>query len=400
MEKANLWKRMRALAAGEIPATTLEAYRRASFTVYELLDRIECVRMDAKLAGVSAWDLRESTQAEILCAWNAFVFQSIGSEFLDADYRDKPETAGFVPPLTADQVMAFFGPVEGWLGRARQAGADVHYRLDVSVPAPFPRWASPGNSPKSHLHGMLAAMRQIREHARAAVDFLGTDPPEDVGHAKQYFSIKGMFAAAEAKAQYADDLQSATTTREVNARVEPSVKAAIEAFHLVGQLVAMPHLTDKPLVPKLPNSALPPNDSIPFDPWCLTDEDVKKKLQWDPEASRAILELWRRDPNPDLTRKINAELMAAYNRGDIVRAMGSNGKPLGHFFCCPWGTVYEVRKHIHLGGKVVAPYQQFVFDVTAEGMDLGHPFRRQIKVGNYRPTDEFEYGDPAEAPDH
>ena len=50
-------------------------------------------------------------QAEFACTWNAFVLQTLGNAFLDADYRDNPATVGFVPPITADQVLRFYSPV-------------------------------------------------------------------------------------------------------------------------------------------------------------------------------------------------------------------------------------------------------------------------------------------------
>ena len=44
--------------------------------------------------------------------------------------------------------------------------------------------------------------------------------------------------------------------------------------------------------------------------------------------------------------------------------------------------------------------QQFIFNVTCEGVNLGAPFEREIMIGNFSPTTKFEYGDPNEQPDH
>ena len=86
--------------------------------------------------------------------------------------------------------------------------------------------------------------------------------------------------------------------------------------------------------------------------------------------------------------------------GEIKPALNRRGMKLGHFFCCPWATVYEVRCPVTLGGTRLKTYDPFVLDVTAEVTELGHPFKRQIEKGTYQPTDKFEYGDPDEAPDH
>ncbi len=53
-----------------------------------------------------------------------------------------------------------------------------------------------------------------------------------------------------------------------------------------------------------------------------------------------------------------------------------------------------------LGGTRLRTVQQFVFDVSAEGVNLAEKFKRGIMVGNFQPTDQFEYGDSDEAPDH
>jgi hypothetical protein len=44
--------------------------------------------------------------------------------------------------------------------------------------------------------------------------------------------------------------------------------------------------------------------------------------------------------------------------------------------------------------------EQFIFNVTCEGVNLGSEFEREIMVGNFQPTSRFESGDPNEPPDH
>ncbi|RYG48554.1 hypothetical protein EON79_04105 [bacterium] len=404
MNKPSVWTRLRAIAQGEISTEMLEAYRRASLVVLELLDRMEHARLEAKDKGLTAWTLPESTQAEILCAWNAYVLQNLGNEFLDADAVCDPRTVGFVPPITSDQVMAFFTPVEGWLGRARQAEADAHYRLDVPVPAPLPAWSDVEPCPNSHLLGMLNAMRTIRQYSRSAVDFLGDTPPSDEEQARQYSTIRGLYAAADAKAQYAEDMHGANPSQAVHEMVEPTIKEAIETFHRVGQLAAMPKLAAvvkaPPIVPVPPAPPRIDPRSPGFDPWCLTDPIARTNLRYDREAQSAIERMWHYDSDTVATLGIWAEIRSAEARGEIGKAIGRNGRPIGYFFCCPWGTVYEVHRPVYIAGRFLTPYSQFAIDVTAEGVELGHPFRRGIKVGNFQPTQEFEYGDPNEPPDH
>lgn len=401
---AELWTRLVSRLHGEIPADTLESYRRASLAVHDLLHQADSIRMQAKLEGKSAWDMPKNIQAEMLCAWNAFVLQSLGNEFLDADYRDKPATKGFVPPITSDQVMRFYTQVEGWLNRAQQAHSNPDYRLDVQVPADLPPWSEVEPCPNSHLHGMLHAMNTIRDHAAGAMQFLGDTPPEDPDRRAQYNQIQQIHAAATTKARYSEDLHGTDPSKDMHERVEPHIKECVEGFYRLGQLVAMPSLAvQKPLVAPTPimttrKPAMPGDPA--FDPWCLSDPDTRDAWMRDPKARQAIKTLWDLNPDPAKTLRIQAEIDEAVARGDIRRATDRNGRRLGHFFCCPWAPIYEVVRPLKIGSRSLTALQQFVFDVTAEGTNLGNKFKCEIMVGNFQPTDQTEYGDPNEPPDH
>jgi hypothetical protein len=412
-DSPTLWTRLLCLLQGEVSAATLEAYRRASLSVFELLEQAEQERLAAAAEGQNPWTIPPAKQAELACTWNAFVLQTLGNAFLDADYRDNPATTGFVPPITADQVLRFYSPVEGWLTRAQQAHADPHFQLDVSIPADIPAWSEVEPCPNSHLHGMLEAMRAIRDHAQSAMNVLENAKDLTPEQEKQRGAIRGIFAAASSKARYADDMHSKNPSREVHEQIEEYLKVAIDQFFLLGQVAAMPQRVNSGTTGKqtTPKTALPTTPASPlkrkplpreegFDPWCLTDRQAYHVYRRDPKAKDAVETMWRLDPDPARTLTLKAEIDAAYTRGDITFAMDRAGKSVGYFFCCPWGPIYSVIRPITLGGVRLVPLQQFVYDVTAEGFNLGVPFRRQIKVGNFQPTQVFEYGDPNEAPDH
>lgn len=388
---------------GEVSAETLDAYRRASLSVFELLDQVERERLTSRAEGKTPWSLAPGARAVAVCAWNAYVLQTLGNAFLDADYQTHPGTIGFVPPITADQVLRFYEPVEPWLRRARQAQASSGFVLEVAVPAPLPVWSDVEPCPNTHLKGMLHAMRTLRDHTQAAMHYLGSAEPTTPEQIRQRECIREHFVAAATRARYADDMHGTDPSREVHERVEEHLKAAIEQFYLVGQLVAMPeHASAAPTLPRspLPPKALPLPGTPGFDPWVLTDPLSRDKFQRDPEAREAIRLLWQHDPAPEKTLTIQAEIEEAYTRGEISLAKKADGKRLGHFFCTPWAAIYTVQRPVTLGGVALAPLQTFVFDVSIEGVNRGVPFRRQIKVARFIPTSELEYGDPNEEPDH
>ncbi|RYG71426.1 hypothetical protein EON80_05230, partial [bacterium] len=363
--KPTFWNRMCAAMAGEVSADTLEAYRRASLAVYDALDHSEQHRTTAKSEGKNAWTLGTSTQAELLCTWNAFVLQTLGDRFLEADYENDPQTVGFVPPITADQILVFYTQVEPYLSRAQQAHHNPDYKLDIAVPAQLPPWSEVEPCPNAHLIGMLEAMRAVREHTEAALLFLNDSPPQTEAQTKSLNQIRQIHAAAQFKARYADDMMSGSPSRDVHERVEEHVKDAIEGFFLLGQLLAMPELATKLTAPPIPNpssgapisaktdwnapaykpsdtlfNATPPRLPAPneagFDMWCLTDPASLDKFKNDNEARRAVKTLWQLDPDPRRTLEIQSEINEAVRKGEITFALDRYGKRLGHFFCAPW----------------------------------------------------------------
>jgi len=177
-ERPGLWTRLVAHLGGEVPATTLEAYRRAGAGVHELLSEVEQRRADLALKGGHPWSADRTSRTLELCAWNAFTLQLLGDELLVGDYRAKPATVGFVPPVTAEQAHAFYDQVEGWLSLARQALSNPTYQLDVEVPADLPDWSETEHCPREHLEALLAAARRLHQRAAIALeDAARSEPP-------------------------------------------------------------------------------------------------------------------------------------------------------------------------------------------------------------------------------
>jgi hypothetical protein len=396
-ESPSVWGRMFARFQGEVSAETLEAYRRASLPVFELMDRVEARRLACAADGLTPWTIPPATRVEFLCAWNAFVLQTLGNDILEADYAEYPATSGFVPPVTADQVMAYFSQVEGWLDRAHQASANPDFELDVEVPAQLPPWSEVEPCPESHLRGLLQAMRAVGEHAAAAVATLPETAPDGPDQQKQLNRIRALHASAQSKARYAIELHGADPPPAVQERVEPYAREAIEMFYEVGQLVADPTLVGGsaggaepapagkragPLLPRQPG----------FDEWCLTDPAARAHLKNDRKARKAIAQLWGMDPDPARTLAIHAEIQAAFERGDVAYAT-VNEQRIGHWFRCPWGPVYVAQKPVTLGGVRLKSLQQFVYEVSAAGVNHGRGFRRRIFPGTFHQTGQFEYED-------
>lgn len=391
--------KLSSMLQGEQSAETLEAYRRAGRIAYQLIEEADRDREALAAQSATTWTAAPATQAQFLCAWNAFALQALGDSFLDADYRLQPLTAGYVPAATAEQLLAFYGQVQDWAGRARQATASDTYRLDVTVPAPLPPWVDVEPCPMSHLEGMLAATRLFQGHVQAESALVLAQAGEH--DAASAGKLRELLAGAQGNVDFAEALISKKMSARLHEDLEVYAKASIEQHYALGQLLAMPSLIGG-YDPKasLTSSGRAPGGRLPgpgepgFDPWCMTDPASRETWKRDPQARKALEVLWRNDPDPRATLDIQSQIDAALNSGQIAYATGRNGARLGNYFCCPWAPIYSVRKAVRIGRRTLRPMQQFTFDVSAEDALQTGEFKREVMVGVFNPTSEVDYCNP------
>ena len=402
-ERPGIWGRVLAATQGEVSAELLEAYRRAGSAIHRQLDHAEKRRLDLKLAGKSPWEAGRHEQLELLCTWNAFALQTLGDKMLDADYAEQPATAYFVPRVTFDQVQAYYGQVEGWLGRARAAEGNPQYGVDVSLPASLPSWSPVEPCPRPHLGGMLAALKAMRLHATAALHvFEGEGTPKE--RQADLARLRQLFGEAEAKTEYAERLYAPNATAELHERVEEHAKNAVELYYRLGQLLSMPSLLGRNVEIGRPQGnmakgRLPLPTEPGFDPWVMTDPEHKANLQQDAQARRAIEEMWRFDPAPERTLALYGEIEAARARGDVAYATSARGQRIGHFFCTPYAPIYVARRTVVIGGQRLGTAQQFTLEAATEGVRVGYAFKRGLVTGNFKAA-ELDYCDPDAPPPH
>lgn len=120
-----------------------------------------------------------------------------------------------------------------------------------------------------------------------------------------------------------------------------------------------------------------------LDPWVITDPEAKARFEVDPTAVEALVNTWRNDPNHARTRQIQAEIEEARRDNALER--------VAYYYCCPWAPVYSARKRVTIGGKELERGDQFTFDVSAEGIESGEGFKREILLGDFTPTEDIDY---------
>lgn len=393
--KPTLMTKMRASLGGERDAALIEALRTAGRVAYDELMAAEKLRAELTAAGSSLWDAPVAVSSQLLAAWNAFVLQTLGETFLDADYTANPGTVGFVPPVTYDQASRWLAAVEGWVSRARQARVNPDYdiSLELALPASLPPWAEVDPCPPEHLSALLATIPPVREHVEVALFAL-----ERVGipdeRRKAVNRLKQLAAEAAAATDYALGLRTTRHNATLHELIESNLKRALELWFHAGQLAAMPRLLDnyralrpaaRPDIATLPGGAR-------FDPWCLTDPATLRRWQHDRRAIQAIKELWEWDPDPTATLALKAEVDAAVAAGDVDFLKAPAGGTC--YYECPWSPLYEVRRPVTIAGRPLRVLQQFTLEIAADDMPRGLPFRRGLILGPFRMTSEVEYCDP------
>lgn len=388
--------RLRAAFKGEVAASDLEAYKTAGLSVYELLSTIDQRRKEMLLSGTNPWDVEQSTQTQLFAGWVAYALQTLGDDFVEADYAADAGTVGYVPPVTLEQSMNFYAEVGDWVSVSREAAVNPAYRQGVTRLVSLPEWVEVEPCPIAHLQAMVKAATKLGERAEALMVDVRAARLDDKQH-QQLKRVEQLLVRGNTYRERAERLWGTLdiVSEELHEQVEGNVKEAIQVFFDAGQLLAMPSLIghyDNPRVgatqDKVPSLASPGERD--FDMWCLTDPATRRQWQRDRAAVRAIEALWQYDPNPAKTLRIQSEIDTAERRGDIVRSGD------GNFFCCPWSAIYRAVNPIKIGGERIRRGDTFTFDVSAEEIAEGGSFKREILVANFSPTSTVDYCNPDE----
>lgn len=394
-QSPGLLTRLAARLSGEVSAETLDAYRRAGLGVYDLLESAEAERAELSAAGAS--EVPHATRCFLLCTWNAFALQTLGDAFVDADYAAGPRTVGFVPPVTKEQALSFYGEVESWMGHGHGARSNPHAELPMALPAELPAFVEVEPCPREHLQAMLSAARVLGRHAETASLDAERLPGADE---RQLAELRALLASAANAAAYAERLYGdGSVAQELHERIERSIQEALSGFYLAGQLAAMPDLVGRqPVALSMTGAgaALPGPGEAGFDPWCLTDPHSRDRWKADPRARDAVDLLWEMDPDPRATLDVQAQLVEALRRGYVEYATDSRGERVGNYYCCPWAPILATTRPVTIDGLRLRSGQQLTYDVSAEEMAEGEPFKRELLLGNFTPTDKLDYCNPRE----
>lgn len=424
--RPTLMTRLRAGLGGEQNARALEALRQAGKAAYHEAMLADQLREELAAGGTPLWHAPTVAGSQLLAAWNAMALQTLGETLLDAAYAANPRTVGYVPRETFGQAWSWLSGVDAWLIRARQARGRSRYDVtaELELPAVLAVGrAAVGCSPE-HRDSMIEAATALRRHAELAQFGLERHAPHEAQPVVD--EVQRLVGMAAGEIDYVTALRQAHDDDRLRVLIDRKIRTALGLWFHAGQLAAMPRLhgqvlrraralapssdgarpgpgsasdgarpgrgptgaAQRPSVPVPgPRPPVPRSGGAGFDPWCLTDPVTLEFWRRDPQAARAIDDLWQSDPDPAATLAVQAEIDVALAFGSIVRYRTPVGATC--FYTCPWSALYEVRRPVRIGGRGMRMLQQFVYDVGPRRLPGGAThFRRAIVVGPFTPADD------------
>lgn len=232
------WReKLKASMHGEVSRESIDPYRAAGSAVYDYVMNLDTDRVQASL--------EPHLQVALLAGWVAFALQVLGDEMLDADAALDPSTADYVPPVTAEQVMEFYEPVQAWMARAQAAKASPSYRLDTEVPEVLPEWVEVEPCPQAHLVALRQAVNRLRSQTESLM--AGFEPGPSQAHAKDISGARGSRSWFGYRlCQPALGRYIGPPPEKLHENIEASLKHAVETYFYLGQVIAMPSLADAP----------------------------------------------------------------------------------------------------------------------------------------------------------
>ncbi len=217
MRKPSVWTRLRARAAGEIPAHELDAYRAASLEAWALVESAAERRRTGEIDPV-----------ENLGAWIVFGLQTFGNALMDAETAADPKTVGFVPPKWHGTIVRLYDEIAPWLLRATEARAGTGRPFARKTPFGLPQTPYEVQETPAGVMALLTTLRALRDE----LPHVSPEAPE-IG------------AAALALARYAEARVGPVVTPEEAVRLGRPLRKAVGELFRAGQIAAHPALRPK-----------------------------------------------------------------------------------------------------------------------------------------------------------
>lgn len=369
---------------GEVSDENVRAYLRAASQIADVWRQIDD-RLAALIEqGAPAWEAYAQLGSALAFIRAARAYHVFLRELLAA--ATDPLTGGYVPRVTFDQANALAHQIEPNLQHAVAALTDPTYAPDVALPLKLgSRVEADGACPASHLRGMLAAAREIREWAAGLIaEYVvvvrrsGPAPAEIEAHIT---ALQSQLAQADAQLQFGADLAGQVSrggaTEELRAQAERHLWKAMRAYFLLNQAAALPSLlTTTPallsLHPGKPGARKVYRDHPvrPDDLWRIATPSARSGLR---ETRMGRKEMKK------LCDQMGGVLSArAQEYLDEVEAAARERHVsiLGAMASCPYEPLYRARRTLRIAGAHIPAGHEFHWNYPLGRIESAARFER------------------------
>lgn len=256
VRKPSLGARIGASVQGKVPADEALALLAAASGVYEDYLAADKLRDELAAAGIGPEQASPAESSQLLCTWVAYASVTLAQAFIDAERIDRAR-GGFLPAVSAGQVLVLLRDVPAWSARARRAAQEPGYDVaaELRLPVALP-WIVVEPCPRAHLEAMHAAGRVMYDRVEAALSEVErlSDPLTPV-----LGRLRGLTVEAQVRLDYAAALFRAgrVTGHE---EIESALRDGVSRCWTLGQVLARPRLAAvvPPASPRPADAARPP----------------------------------------------------------------------------------------------------------------------------------------------
>ncbi len=377
----------------EVSDANIRGYLRAASQIEDVWQQVDERIAEALAQGTPPWDAYGRMRYALAFIRTARTHQIFVRELLAADAAFDPATVGYLPPITYDQCNALCHQIHPDLQRAVAALNDPQFTPDVALPLPFgPHIEAEDEAcPVTHLQGMIAAAREVREWAAGLIAQYGTAvahaavpvPPEVSAHVT---ALNARLAEADSALRFGVDLvgqaSQGEATVELHEQAEDSLWDALETFFLLNQAVAMPELLRPPVEPS-PSSANTSQKGATQRRRNYRDRHIRPDDLWPIAAPAARSQLrgteFGGDEMAEMCEKMGGilsagaqqyldEVAAAVSRGDayMIAAMAN----------CPFEPLYRARRPLEIAGATIPTSHEFHWNFHRGHIETASRFGR------------------------
>lgn len=366
---------------GEVSDANVQGYLRAASQIADVWQQIDARIAEEMRQGIAPAEAYAKLGYALAFIRVARTYQVFVQQLLAADASFDLETEGFLPRVTYDQANALAHQIQPNLQMAVAALTDPDYQLEVALPLALgPRIEAEGVCPVTHLEGLIAAAREVREWAAGLIaeyteaverTTMASDSPASASASaspapasltEHIAALNSRLAQADTQLRFGVDLVGQVTqgrvTPELHEQAETYLWQALGSYFLLNQAVALPDLLHESDVPAKSASARKPH--------VYHDLPIHPKELWRIAAPSARSELrgteFGRDEMKEMCEKMGGILSAgaqqyqhevenAVRRGDAIS--------VGAMANCPFEPLYRARTALTLAGAQVPATYEF-----------------------------------------